>query len=153
MESRSSSPINEETYSSTETNDIERESWINEKFDSLLPQIQELWPGMAKNTLESTRGSLDELAKVISEHSGKASYGIREQLEVLFNSASDKTKYFAENLEPLEKQLESLLDDLNSTLRPRIEKPVRERPILAIGIATTLGVLLGIIISGGKKSS
>ena len=128
------------------------DQWFNEKFESLLPHIQEQWPDMARQTLEATRGSLDELVRVISLHSGKTSYGVKEQLEDLFNSASDKTKDIADSLEPLEKQLEGLLDELNSTLRPRIEKPVRERPILAIGIAAGIGVLLEIIISGGRKA-
>ncbi|KGG16887.1 MULTISPECIES: glycine zipper domain-containing protein [unclassified Prochlorococcus] len=125
--------------------------WFSEQFDELLPKIQENWPDLAKQTIEATRGSLDELVKVISSHSGKTSNGVLNQLEDLFNSASDQTKYIADNLEPLEKQLEDLLDELNSTLRPRIEKPVRQRPLLAIGIATGLGVLLGILLSGGRR--
>ena len=126
--------------------------WFNEQFDDLLPKIQEEWPELAKQTIEATRGSLDELVKVISSHSGTTSYGVLEQLEDLINSASDRTKTLAENLEPLEKQLEDLLDELNSTLRPRIEKPIRKRPLVAIGIAASLGVLLGILMSGGRRS-
>ena len=70
----------------------------------------------------------------------------------LFNSASDRTKDIADSLVPLEKQLEELLDELNSTLRPRIETPVRKRPLLAIGIAAGIGVLLGVLLSGGRRS-
>ena len=117
----------------------------------MLPKIQEEWPELAKQTIEATRGSLDELVRVISSHSGKTSYGVLEQLEDLINSASDRTKTLAESFEPLEKQLEDLLDELNSTLRPRIEKPIRKRPLVAIGIAASLGVLLGILMSGGRK--
>ncbi len=128
------------------------DQWFTERFDSLLPSIQERWPDLAKQTLEATKGSLDEVIKVISQHSGKTTNGVQEQLEELFNSASDKTKDFAERLEPLEEQLEELLDDLNTTLRPRIEKPIRQRPLLAIGVAASVGILLGILLSGGKKS-
>ncbi len=128
------------------------EKWLSDRFETLLPQIQEEWPDLAKQTLEATRGSLDELVKVISLHSGNTTYGVKDQLEELFNSASDQTKNFAETLEPLEKQLETLLDELNSTLRPKIEKPVRQRPLLALGIAAGVGVLLGIILSGGRRS-
>ncbi len=127
------------------------EQWFIDQFDSLLPKIQEKWPEVAQQTLEATRGSFDEMVKVISVHSGKTSNGVQAQLEDLFNSATDQTKNLAESLEPLEKQLEELLDDLNETLRPRIEKPIRQRPLLAIGIATGLGVLLGILLSGGKR--
>ena len=126
--------------------------WFNEQFDDLLPKIQEEWPELAKQTIEATRGSLDELVKVISSQSGKSSYGVLEKLEDLINSASDRTKNLAESFEPLEKQLEDLLDELNSTLRPRIEKPIRKRPLVAIGIAASFGVLLGILMSGGRKS-
>ncbi len=128
------------------------DQWLNERFESLLPHIQEKWPDMAKQTLEATRGSLDELVRVIALQTGKTPYGVKEQLEELFDSASDRTRNLAESLEPLEKQLEDLLDDLNQTLRPRIEKPVRARPLLAIGLAAGIGVLLGIIISGGRRA-
>ena len=128
------------------------ERWFSEQFDDLLPKIQERWPNVAKQTLEATRGSLDDLINVISHHSGKNSYGVVEQLEELFNSASNKTKVLSESLEPLEKQLEEILDELNTTLRPRIEKPVRKRPLLAIGIAAGIGVIFGLLLAGGKRS-
>ena len=128
------------------------EQWFTEQFDNLLPKIQERWPDLARQTLEATKGSLDDLINVIAVHTGKTNLGVKEQLEDIFHSATDTTKGLAESLEPLEKQLEDLLDELNSTLRPRIEKPVRERPLLAIGIAAGIGVLFGIILSGGKKN-
>ena len=128
------------------------DEWFSERFEALLPRIQERWPDLAKQTLEATRGSFDEVVRVISQHSGKTTHGVQEQLEELFNSASDRTRDLAESLEPLEKQLEELLDELNSTLRPRIEKPVRQRPLVAIGIATGIGVLLGVLLAGGRRS-
>ncbi|WP_143703317.1 glycine zipper domain-containing protein [Prochlorococcus marinus] len=152
MESSNSSSCEAQASVNTELNTDLSEQWVSDQFEALLPRIQEKWPEVAKQTLEATRGSLDELIRVISLHSGKTTYGVKEQLEELFNSATDRTKDIAESLEPLEKQLEELLDELNQTLRPRIEKPIRQRPLLAIGIATGLGVLLGILLSGGKRS-
>ena len=128
------------------------EQWFNDQFENLLPKIQEKWPDLAKQTLEATKGSLEDLINVISLHSGKNSFGVKEQLEEIFHSATDSTRGIAESLEPLEKQLEELLDDLNTTLRPRIERPVRERPLLAIGIAAGIGVLFGILLNGGRKN-
>ena len=128
------------------------EQWFTEQFDNLLPKIQERWPDLAKQTLEATKGSLEDLINVISLHSGKNSFGVREQLEEIFHSATETTKGLAESLEPLEKQLEDLLDELNTTLRPRIEKPVRKRPLLSIGIAAGIGVLFGILLGGGRRN-
>ena len=128
------------------------EQWFAEQFDNLLPKIQERWPDLARQTLEATKGSLDELINVISIHSGKNSFGVKQQLEEIFHSATDTTRGLAESLEPLEKQLEDLLDELNSTLRPKIETPVRKRPLLAIGIAAGIGVLFGILLSGGRRN-
>ena len=127
------------------------EQWFTEQFDNLLPKIQERWPDLAKQTLEATKGSLEDLINVFSLHSGKNSFGVREQLEEIFHSATETTKGLAESLEPLEKQLEDLLDELNTTLRPRIEKPVKKRPLLAIGIAAGIGVLFGILLGGGGR--
>tara|TARA_Y100001968_G_C19419004_1_gene750646 strand:+ start:1074 stop:1538 length:465 start_codon:yes stop_codon:yes gene_type:complete len=128
------------------------DQWFNEKFERLLPRIQREWPDVAKQTLEATKGSLDELIQVISKHSGNSNYGVEEKLEEIFNAASDKTKDIAHTLEPLEQQLEDLLDDLNTTLRPKIEKPIRSKPLVAIGIATGVGLLLGILIAGGRRN-
>ena len=128
------------------------EQWFAEQFDNLLPKIQERWPDLARQTLEATKGSLDELIHVISIHSGKNSFGVKQQLEEIFHSATDTTRGLAESLEPLEKQLEDLLDELNSTLRPKIETPVRKRPLLAIGIAAGIGVLFGILLGGGRRN-
>ena len=154
MESVNSSPSSSSNSVEAEEAIAEKspEQWFNDHFDNLLPKIQERWPDLAKQTLEATKGSLEDLINVISVHSGKNSFGVQEQLEEIFHSATDTTRGLAESLEPLEKQLEDLLDELNSTLRPRIEKPIRKRPLVAIGIAASLGVLLGILMSGGRKS-
>ena len=154
MESVNSSPTSSSKSVEAEKPIAEKspEQWFNEQFDSLLPKIQERWPDLAKQTLEATKGSLDDLINVISVHSGKNSFGVQEQLEEIFHSATDTTRGIAESLEPLEKQLEELLDELNSTLRPRIEKPVRKRPLLAISIAAGIGILFGILIGGGRRN-
>ena len=136
---------------STEKNTLSNQ-WFTQQFDELLPKIQAEWPDLAKQTIETTRGSLDDLVQIISAHSGKTSDGVVEQLEEILNTASDRTKEIAESLEPLEKQLEDLLDELNSTLRPRIEKPIRQRPLVALGIATGVGILLGILMVGSRRS-
>ena len=154
MESVNSSPTSSSKSVEAEKPIAEKspEQWFNEQFDSLLPKIQERWPDLAKQTLEATKGSLDDLINVISVHSGKNSFGVQEQLEEIFHSATDTTRGIAESLEPLEKQLEELLDELNSTLRLRIEKPVRKRPLLAISIAAGIGVLFGILLGGGRRN-
>ncbi len=54
------------------------EQWFNEQFDNLLPKIQAHWPDLAKQTLEATKGSLEDLINVISVHSGKNSFGVQE---------------------------------------------------------------------------
>ena len=154
MESMNSSSGEPQTTveETTDQRGIVSDQWFSERFESLLPKIQQEWPDLAQQTLEATRGSLDEVIRVIAEHSGKTNYGVQEQLEDLFNTASDKTRDIAESLEPLEKQLENLLDELNTSLRPRIEKPVRNKPLLAIGIATGIGVILGVFLASNRRS-
>ena len=139
VNSSSSQPPNSVTTEETIAKESS-EQWFTEQFDNLLPKIQERWPDLARQTLEATKGSLDDLINVISIHSGKNSFGVKEQLEEIFTSATDTTRGLAESLEPIEKQLEDLLDELNTSLRPRIEKPVRKRPLLALGIAAGIGV-------------
>ena len=37
------------------------EKWLREKIDSLIPIIQEKWPTIAQQTLETAKGSIDDL--------------------------------------------------------------------------------------------
>ncbi len=134
MESENSASGDQQTQVNTEPSRPADPSELRfrERFESLLPTIQEYWPDLAWDTLEATRGSLDEMVRVISQHSGLTSDGVRDQLEDLF---------------------EQLLDELNSTLRPRIERPVRQRPLLAVAMAAGIGVLIGVIFAGGRHGS
>jgi ElaB/YqjD/DUF883 family membrane-anchored ribosome-binding protein len=126
---------------------------FRERFEALLPTIQSEWPEVARQTLEATRGSLDEVAEVIAEHTGKTVTVVTQQLHELLDRAGEQTHRLASSLEPLEHQLESLLDELNATVRPRIEKPVRERPLLALAVAGGVGVLLGLLLGSGRRSA
>jgi ElaB/YqjD/DUF883 family membrane-anchored ribosome-binding protein len=77
---------------------------------------------------------------------------VHHQLEDLLQSIGGQTEGFGRSLEPLEQQLEQLLDDLNDTLRPRIERPVRQRPLLSLAIAAGVGVVIGSLLAGGRRS-
>ena len=125
---------------------------FRERFDSLLPSIRRRWPDLAHHTLEATRGSMDEVVRLIEQNTGLTPQGVREQLEELMHSAGESGRHLADSLDPLEQQLEQLLDELNTTLRPRIERPVRQRPLLALGVALGVGVLIGTMLSGGRRS-
>lgn len=129
---------------------VSRETF-RERFDALLPTIQREWPQVARETLEATRGSFDEVVAVIAEQTGRTATGVQHQLHELLHVASDQTRHLADRIGPLEEQLEQLLDELNSSLRPRIEKPVRERPLLAIGIAAAVGVITGLLLASGRR--
>ncbi|MFZ0407574.1 MAG: hypothetical protein WAM11_05625 [Cyanobium sp.] len=126
---------------------------FRERFESLLPRIQQEWPDVARHTLEATRGSLDTVAEVISRQTGLTAAGVRQQLLDLLQVTTEQAGQVADSLRPLEEQLEGLLDELNSSLRPRIEKPVRERPLLAIGVAAGVGLLVGLLLSSGRRSA
>ena len=127
------------------------DKWFIEKLDSLIPLIQERWPSIAKQTIEASKGRIDDLVNVISTHTGKSSAGIKDQLFDIIDSIQANNWELGEHIEPIESQLEELLDELNKTLRPKIERPIRKKPILSIAIAASIGVLIGSIISSGKK--
>jgi ElaB/YqjD/DUF883 family membrane-anchored ribosome-binding protein len=126
---------------------------FRERFESLLPIIQKEWPEVARHTLEATRGSFDHVVEVISSQTGRTTAGVRSQLTDLLHATGDRASQVVDSLRPLEEQLEHLLDDLNTNLRPRIEKPVRERPLAALGIAAGVGVLVGLLLSSGRRSA
>lgn len=126
---------------------------FRERFEALLPALQKEWPEVARHTLEATRGSLDHAVEVISRQTGATSAGVRRQLGDLLNATGDQAHQVVDSLKPLEEQLEHLLDELNSTLRPKIEKPVRERPLLALGVAAGVGLIVGLLLNSGRRSA
>ena len=127
------------------------EKWLREKIDSLIPVIQEKWPTIAQQTLETAKGSIDDLVGVIASHTGSSASGIKNQLFEIIDSIQDNNWEIAEKIEPIESQLEELLDELNNTLRPKIESPIRKKPILAIAIAAGIGLFIGSLINSGRK--
>ncbi len=127
------------------------EKWLLEKIDSLIPLIKEKWPTIAKQTLESTKGSIDELVEVIASHSGTSAIGIKRQLFEIIDSIRENNWEISEKILPIESQLEELLEELNNTLRPKIENPIRKKPLLSIAIATGIGLLIGTLLNSGRK--
>ena len=127
------------------------EKWLREKIDSLIPLIQEKWPTIAQQTLEATKGGIDDLVGVIANHTGSSANGIKNQLFEIIDSIQDNKWEIADKIEPIESQLEELLDELNKTLRPKIESPIRKKPILSIAIAAGIGLLIGTLLNSGRK--
>ena len=127
------------------------EKWLLEKIDSLIPLIKEKWPTIAQQTLEATKGSIDDLVEVISSHSGTSAVGIKRQLFEIIDSIKENNWEISDKIEPIESQLEELLEELNNTLRPKIESPIRKKPILSIAIAAGIGLLIGTLINSGRK--
>lgn len=125
---------------------------LRDQFQALLPAIQRQWPEVAEQALEATRGGLEPLVQVITEQTGRTSEVVRDQLLELAQATSQQAHQLVDALQPLEEQLERLLDDLNTTLRPRLERPVRARPLLSIGVAAGVGLLFGLVLASGRRS-
>ena len=127
------------------------EKWLRDKIESLIPIIKEKWPTIAQQTLEATKGSIDDLVEVISTHSGTSTIRIKSQLFEIIDSIRENNWEISEKIEPIESQLEELLEELNTTLRPKIESPIRKKPLLSIAIAAGIGLLIGALVNSGKK--
>ena len=127
------------------------EKWLLEKIDSLIPLIKEKWPTIAQQTLEATKGSIDELVEVIASNTGTSAIRIKSQLFEIIDSIRENNLEISEKIEPIESQLEELLEELNNTLRPKIESPIRKKPLLSIAIAAGIGLLIGTLLNSGRK--
>ena len=122
-----------------------------EKIDSLIPLIKEKWPTIAQQTLDAAKGSIDDLVEVISNHSDTSAIGIKKQLFEIIDSVGENNWEISKKIEPIESQLEELLEELNNTLRPKIESPIRKKPLLSIAIAAGIGLLIGTLLNSGRK--
>ena len=141
----------EENNSELPEQEVISEKWLLEKIDSLIPLIKEKWPTIAQQTLEATKGSIDDLVEVIASHSGTSAIGIKSQLFEIIDSIRENNWEISEKIEPIESQLEELLEELNNTLRPKIESPIRKKPLLSIAIAAGIGLLIGSLLNNGRK--
>ena len=83
------------------------EKWLLEKIDSLIPLIKEKWPTIAQQTLEATKGSIDDLVEVIASHSGTSAIGIKGQLFEIIDSIKENNWEISEKIEPIESQLKN----------------------------------------------
>ena len=127
------------------------EKWLLEKIDSLIPLIREKWPTIAQQSIEATKGSINDLVDVIASHSGTSAIGIKRQLFEIIDSIRENNWEISEKIEPIETQLEELLEELNNTLRPKIEIPIRKKPLLSVAIAAGIGLLIGTLLNSGRK--
>ena len=127
------------------------EKWLLEKIDSLIPLIKDKWPNIAHQTIEATKGSIDDLVEVIASNTGTSAIGIKSQLFEIIDSIRENKWEISDKIEPIETQLEELLEELNHTLRPNIEGPIRKKPILSIAIAAGIGLLIGTLLNSGRK--
>jgi len=127
------------------------EKWLLEKIDSLIPLIKEKWPSIKQQTLEAAKGSIDELVEAIASNTGTSAIGIKSQLIEIIDSIRENNWEISEKIEPIESQLEELLEELNNTLRPKIESPIRKKPLLSIAIAAGIGLLVGTLLNSGRK--
>ena len=119
---------------------------FQEHFQALLPLLQQHWPQIAREQLEATRGSLDAVAQLIASRTSRAQATIREQLLELLNHGERQARDWGEALQPLEERLEDVLKDLNTNLQPQLVRAVRRQPLLSLGIAAGVGLLVGLLI-------
>ena len=140
-----------ENNSDISEKEVISEKWLLEKIDSLIPLIKEKLPTIAQQTLEAAKGSIDDLVEVISTHSDTSAIGIKKQLFEIIDSIGENNWEISKKIEPIESQLEELLEELNNTLRPKIEMPIRKKPLLSIAIAAGIGFLVGTLLNNGRK--
>ena len=72
-------------------------------------------------------------------------------LALIIDSIRENNWEISEKIEPIESQLEELLEELNNTLRPKIESPIRKKPLLSIAIAAGIGLLIGTLLTNNRK--
>ena len=75
------------------------EHHFRDRFESLLPTIQKRWPELAHHTLEATRGSVEELVRLIERNTGLTPQGAREYHHNLYQDQACK-----ENLDSIHLQ-------------------------------------------------
>ena len=81
------------------------EKWLREKINSLIPIIQNRWPNIAQQTLETAKGSIDDLVVVIAGHTGSSTSSIKNQLFEIIDSIQENNWDIAKKIEPIVENL------------------------------------------------
>ena len=66
-----------------------------------------------------------------------------EQEQITDSNLRTVREQVVEAIDPLQKQLDATLHELDETLRPRLQQPVKDKPLIAVAVAAAGGVLLG----------
>lgn len=78
----------------------------------------------------------------VSSNGRTAAVAEPEQQQPSLETRSVRTQVI-EAIDPLQKQLDAKLHELDENLRPRITQPVKEKPLLSLAISAGVGVLVG----------
>jgi len=67
----------------------------------------------------------------------------------------EQGRHVADAIDPLQKSLDLKLHELDDTLRPKLQQPVKEKPLLAVAVAAGAGVIIGalgmvLLMAGGQ---
>ncbi len=125
-----------------------------EHFQALLPLLQQEWPEIAREHLEATRGSLEELVQLIASRTSHTRTLIRAQLLELMDHMGrtrEKPNTWNEALHPLEEQLSTLIDELRQDLGPRLKTGVQQQPLLSLAVALLAGLVTGLLLGSGRR--
>lgn len=55
----------------------------------------------------------------------------------------EQGRYVADAIDPLQKTLDLKLQELDNTLRPKLQQPVKEKPLLAVAVSAGAGAVIG----------
>ena len=135
--------------------DVKADS-LREHFQALLPLLQQEWPEIARERLEATRGSLEELVQLIASQTFHTRTVIRAQLLELVDHMGrirEKPEAWDEVLHPLEERLETLIDELRQDLVPRLKRGVQQQPLLSLSVAILAGFVTGLLLGNGRRQS
>ena len=127
---------------------------LREHFQALLPLLQQEWPEIAREHLEATRGSLEELVRLIASRTSHTRTLIRAQLLELMDHMGrtrEKPNTWGEALHPLEEQLSTLIDELRQDLGPRLKTGVQQQPLLSLAVALLAGLVTGLLLGSGRR--
>ena len=67
----------------------------------------------------------------------------------------EQGRHVADAIDPLQKSLDLKLHELDDTLRPKLQQPVKEKPLLAVAVSAGAGVVIGalgivLLMAGGQ---
>ncbi len=130
------------------------EQWKS-AFAKVRPLIVQEWPSLDEKAIDAAANDLDALAGVIAEKLERTRVGAKKKLSELHSIAVDAQEDRVDKIKSIIDRLEARTVEIRKRVReemiPKAQTKMKENLLVTILAAIGLGLLVGLLMRGGRR--